>query len=113
MPLGHENNVMGSVVDHPEVKDAVMKVLVSPEEGWEDNVLRVFELEPGGYTPKHSHDWPHINYVIEGEGALFLNGKENPIKAVHMLMYQITNDTSSKCRRYKAAFYLYCTFGGT
>lgn len=81
MPLGHENNVMGSVVDHPEVKDAVMKVLVSPEEGWEDNVLRVFELEPGGHTPKHTHDWPHINYVIEGEGTLFLNGKENPIKA--------------------------------
>ncbi len=81
MVLGHERDVMGSVVDHPEVKDAVMKVLVSPKEGWEDHVMRVFELEPGGYTPKHTHDWPHINYIIEGTGTLFLNGKENPIEA--------------------------------
>ena len=81
MPLGHESQVIGTVVDHPQVKDAVMKVLVSPEEGWEDNVLRVFELKPGGHTPRHSHEWPHINYIIEGEGTLLLNGVENPIKA--------------------------------
>lgn len=80
MPIGHEEEIMGSVVTHPEVKDAVMKVLVSPKEGWEGNVLRVFELGPGGHTPKHSHPWPHINYILDGTGTLFLNGKENFIE---------------------------------
>jgi quercetin dioxygenase-like cupin family protein len=31
---------------------------------------RVFTLDPGGYTPYHQHPFEHMNYVIEGEGAL-------------------------------------------
>jgi len=42
-------------------------------------VLRTFELSEDGHSPKHIHDWPHINYVLEGNGVLFLNGKENEI----------------------------------
>jgi quercetin dioxygenase-like cupin family protein len=43
--------------------------------------MRVFELEPGGFTPRHQHPWPHINYVVQGNGTLYLNGQENPIEA--------------------------------
>jgi len=35
-----------------------------------DHVMRVIEVEKDGYTPFHSHPWPHINYVIEGNGEL-------------------------------------------
>jgi quercetin dioxygenase-like cupin family protein len=31
---------------------------------------RVFTLEPDGHTPYHSHPFEHMNYVIEGVGAL-------------------------------------------
>ena len=31
---------------------------------------RVFTVEPGGYTPYHQHPYEHMNYVIEGTGAL-------------------------------------------
>lgn len=43
---------------------------------------RVFTLEPGGNTPFHQHPFEHMNYIIEGEGAL-VNGKgeETPLKA--------------------------------
>lgn len=43
---------------------------------------RVFTVEPGGYTPYHKHPYEHMNYVIEGEGALVNErGDETPIKA--------------------------------
>jgi quercetin dioxygenase-like cupin family protein len=32
--------------------------------------FRIFTLEPGGYTPYHSHPSEHMNYVIEGRGVL-------------------------------------------
>ncbi len=32
--------------------------------------FRVFTLEPGGHTPYHEHSFEHLNYVIEGEGAV-------------------------------------------
>ena len=31
---------------------------------------RVFTVEPGGFTPFHQHPYEHMNYIIEGEGAL-------------------------------------------
>ncbi len=43
---------------------------------WPDHVVRVFRIRPGGYTPRHSHDWEHVNYIISGKGKLFLDGKE-------------------------------------
>ena len=43
--------------------------------------LRVFTVEPGGYTPFHRHPYEHMNYIIDGEGAL-VNEKEEefPVK---------------------------------
>lgn len=32
--------------------------------------FRVFTLEPDGHTPYHIHDAEHLNYVLQGEGAL-------------------------------------------
>jgi quercetin dioxygenase-like cupin family protein len=32
--------------------------------------FRVFTIEPGGHTPFHQHDFEHLNYIIEGTGAL-------------------------------------------
>jgi quercetin dioxygenase-like cupin family protein len=43
---------------------------------------RVFTVAPGGHTPFHNHPYEHMNYVIEGEGALVNEkGEETPLKA--------------------------------
>ena len=44
--------------------------------------FRVFNMEPGGYTPYHEHVAEHVNYIIEGQGALIdQNGTEHSLKA--------------------------------
>ena len=50
------------------------QIAIGANEGWDDYVMRIFTLKHGGYTPEHSHPWPHINYIIEGKGSLFLDG---------------------------------------
>ncbi len=43
---------------------------------------RVFTVEPGGFTPYHSHPYEHMNFIIEGEGALINEkGEETPLHA--------------------------------
>lgn len=79
--IGHINESQSVPINHPQALNAQMKVLIGPSEGWSDHVMRVIELAPGGYSPKHTHPWPHINYVLEGEGSLFLDSVENPIVA--------------------------------
>lgn len=80
MYIGHVDELTAKIAADPLAKNTGMKVLISNEEGWTDHVMRVVELGVDGHSPKHQHDWPHINYVVEGEGTLFLNGKLNPLK---------------------------------
>ena len=44
--------------------------VIGKQEGWPEHTLRVFRLESGGFTPRHQHDWEHVNYVIRGQGRL-------------------------------------------
>lgn len=43
--------------------------------------LRMIEIEPGGHTPRHSHPFEHENFVVEGEGRVWLNGEWRSLKA--------------------------------
>lgn len=64
----------------PGVANAFKKVLVGPREGWEGWVMRLLTLKEGGYSPRHSHPWPHINYVVGGRGTLCLDGKDHQVE---------------------------------
>ena len=58
------------------------QVPVGKAEGAPNFSFRVFTLEPGGHTPYHQHDAEHLNYILEGEGALVdAAGHESPVKA--------------------------------
>jgi quercetin dioxygenase-like cupin family protein len=53
------------------------QVPLSRADGVPNFSFRVFTIEPGGHTPLHRHNFEHMNYVIEGEGVLVGEGKEN------------------------------------
>ena len=77
--IGNIKNLEAIEITSNEAKLASMKVLVSPLEGWEDYVMRVVEVKKDGYTPKHAHPWPHINFMIEGKGELMINGEKTEV----------------------------------
>jgi len=81
MIIAHERDVQGVKLEGDSLKNVFKKVLVSPKEGWEGYVMRVFDLEVDGYTPKHSHAWPHINYILKGKAILHLDGVDHEVEA--------------------------------
>ncbi len=55
--------------------------LLRTEHGAEHIWMRIFEVEPGGYTPYHRHPWEHEVFVLEGEGVVVgEGGRELPIR---------------------------------
>ncbi|MBN2099102.1 MAG: cupin domain-containing protein [Dehalococcoidia bacterium] len=57
------------------------QVPISKQDGSPMFSFRVFTFEPGGHTPYHTHPNEHINYVIEGNGAVVTgSGQEREIK---------------------------------
>ena len=63
------------------IQDVVKRVLVAPAQGWDGWVMRLFDVAPGGHTPRHSHPWPHINFVAGGAGELYVEGEVHTLGA--------------------------------
>jgi quercetin dioxygenase-like cupin family protein len=80
MFIGKEEDIEKIYYNNEHIKDVIKQVAVGPKQGWEGYVMRIFTIKNGGYTARHSHDWPHINYIIEGSGTLHINGKDNPVE---------------------------------
>ncbi len=75
------NEVERTKVNMEGARDAFKQVPISKGDGTPCFSLRVFTIEPGGYTPHHKHPFEHLNYVIEGEGTLVSEaGTERPLK---------------------------------
>ena len=81
MIVSNEKKVLAVAIDSTEVRNAAMKVRIGGKEGWADHVMRIVELGPDGYTFRHKHPWPHINYMVEGTGTLFMEGREHSVEA--------------------------------
>lgn len=47
--------------------------------------MREFEVQPGGHTPRHFHDYEHEVYVLAGKGTILDGDKELPLAAGDVL----------------------------
>jgi quercetin dioxygenase-like cupin family protein len=63
-----------------KAKGVAGRVVIGKKNGADNFCMRIFEISPGGNTPKHSHDWEHEIFIHAGEGEIYENGKWNPIK---------------------------------
>jgi len=49
--------------------------LITKETGARNFAMRLFEMEPSGFSPLHNHSWEHEIFILEGHG-LVTGGKE-------------------------------------
>ncbi|MEM0982775.1 MAG: cupin domain-containing protein [Planctomycetota bacterium] len=68
-----------SLVAMDGASGVTMAVLVGRGDGAPTFAMRAFEVEPGGHTPRHSHDYEHEVMVTGGAGTVLLEGAERPI----------------------------------
>lgn len=48
---------------------AKMRMLVGPQDGATNFHMRHFEVEPGGFTPHHQHNYEHEILILKGRGS--------------------------------------------
>lgn len=75
------NTVPTSPVQMAGVNGAEMAIMVGREHGAPHFALRHFRVTPGGNTPRHSHDYEHEVFIVDGGGTVLLNGSEQTIRA--------------------------------
>jgi quercetin dioxygenase-like cupin family protein len=55
------------------------RVVIGKADGADNFCMRVFELDKGGFTPRHKHDWEHEIFFHAGEGEVLQSGNWVPV----------------------------------
>ena len=85
-------------------KGVVFRQLIAKDMGAPNFYMRVFDVGPGGNTPKHTHDWEHEVFVVAGSGKVVLDGREETISEGDAVfvepgeLHQFVNDTDALMR---------------
>jgi quercetin dioxygenase-like cupin family protein len=81
MKISPLNKVTKNKVDMEGARGAWKQIPLSSADGVPVYSFRVFTIEAGGFTPYRQHPYEHMNYCIEGEGALVNEaGEEQPVR---------------------------------
>jgi quercetin dioxygenase-like cupin family protein len=67
--------------ENEQAKGIAARVVIGQKDGGNNFYMRVFEISPGGHTPRHAHAWEHEMFVHRGEGEVYGNGRWNPVKS--------------------------------
>ena len=69
MKLFHHTSIQANEVPEPTVGVKV-RWLINKETGAPNFAMRLFEIEPGGSTPRHAHSWEHEVFILSGKGVI-------------------------------------------
>lgn len=65
-----------------------MRLLISQEQGAPNFAMRLFEIEPGGHTPRHAHPYEHEVFILEGQGIVVEGDEQHPLEAGDVVFVQ-------------------------
>ena len=79
MRIAHYKDIPADPVGEEGARGVTIRWVIAEKDGAPNFSMRVFELEPGGYSPHHSHPWEHEVFILEGQGAIVREGEDVPI----------------------------------
>ena len=85
MKIEKSCNVNKSAVEIEGAEGVEIRWLISKEDGAENFCMRMFEIQPGGHTPLHTHPHEHEVFAIEGDGVFVYEGKEHKFGAEYVV----------------------------
>jgi len=78
--------------------------LITKETGAENFALRLFEMEAGGHSPLHSHNWEHEVFILDGKGIVVGEQEEKKFNAGDVIFippnqkHQLKNNSKKACK---------------
>jgi len=85
MKIEKTSNIEKQPVKNEGAKDVDIRWLISKADGAENFSMRMFELQPGGRTPLHTHPHEHEVYIVQGQGVFVFEGGEHPLNTDYVI----------------------------
>ena len=81
MKVIHYSEASETRIDNEVAKGVSGRVVVGKADGAPHFCMRVFELDPNGCSPSHSHDWEHEIFFHSGTGEIWRDGAWTGVEA--------------------------------
>ena len=62
-------------IDNDMARGVAGRVVIGKADGANRFCMRIFEVSPGGFSPKHAHAWEHEILFHSGEGEVYQDGQ--------------------------------------
>jgi quercetin dioxygenase-like cupin family protein len=62
-----------------------LRWLIKKDDGAPNFAMRLFEVEPKGHSPLHSHSWEHEVYVLEGKCQVTCDNEKSSASAGYVV----------------------------
>jgi quercetin dioxygenase-like cupin family protein len=76
------DEVTAQAMTMPGATGVTMRLMVSAQDGAPNFAMRLFEVQPGGHTPLHQHNYEHEVMIVEGEADVATGPKGEQFKRV-------------------------------
>jgi quercetin dioxygenase-like cupin family protein len=70
MKIKSATDVEAKVVQDEGASGVKMRLLIGSGDDAPNFNMRMFEVDPGGHTPLHTHPWEHEVYVLQGQATV-------------------------------------------
>lgn len=88
MKISHFSEIEQQPVHDTNVAGVSKRILISAMDNAPNFTMRLFHVEPGGYTYYHSHDFEHEVFVVEGEGEVVTPDGSKPFETNYAIFIE-------------------------
>ena len=88
-------------------KGARIRILIGPDDGAANFHMRHFEVDVGGCTPFHQHDFEHEVLVLKGTGVAKSEEGDRPFSPGDVI-YVLPNEKHQFCNNGSQPFEIIC-----
>lgn len=87
MIIKNNADVVEKDVEEDGIVDVKRQILIGPEDGSQNIIMRRFRVLAGGNTPYHNHPHEHVVKIEKGKGVIVdITGNEIPINEGQSLL---------------------------
>ncbi len=86
MLVRRADEMTGAPVQMEGVHGVVMRLMVGRADGAPNFAIRHFTVEPGGHSPRHSHDYEHEVCIVQGNAHVEQDGEFRDVRPGDVLL---------------------------
>ena len=113
MKITQDSDIDGAPVDMEGAKGVTMKILIGPDHGSQNIIMRLFNIFPGGHTPYHTHAYEHLVKVLNGRGVVVDKKGNKRELAPGQNVFVEPNEKHQFANPFSEPFELTCTIPNT